>query len=652
MISCGADDLLRRGRVKGHRAQRARAQIGAVEVLARRTAVENVQRQVLVVFARIAEEFVAVRKQVLGIAGGITPVAAVAQRVRHDDVGAAAQKGFRARKIGGAHETEGVLPFGKFDRVGAEQEHAQALVLFEQRACLFCRVRKVEGDAHPPERVVKLLAAAAADLAEHFEDLVVDQRARLALERARVRAPARRKEHRRRKFVRALHFQTYARGEVFHRLVHRLTYNAAKRGGVEVVEQDDGALREAGENGRGKEGTLVRRIDVRAQGVDDHFGRDVRKIPLARVLVQVASRVGRQDDDGVFEGDLLVVMEIAAAAAFEDLQKELDDERVCLFDLVEQEDALGVALDERGHDAGLGLLIRAVDAVEGGERDLVVGVCAHVQPQEGAAQRRRGSLGEEGLSHARRPRKQAHRTRAGTRAFRAHVRFHVEDGGNKGVDRMVLPRDLFVQRRSELFQPRGELRERRGRFRRRRTLRFLFAFRGRLLRPLSAFGGGTVRAALSVHVFGHFVLFVLFVLCLLYVPILVKADFRFFVFAVIRDGFLVRQLFRAVHEHDRDAAQGFLVEFFHQETDEHLAKGVRLHRLRHRDGAEDRKGVVAQGNVLHLLVQPLRDPCDGIAVILKFVRKKPVCVEQDVCFFRVHVSRPLEFCRFTIFYHA
>ena len=124
---------------------------------------------------------------------------------------------------------------------------------------------------------------------------------------------------------------------------------------------------------------------------------------VAALFEEACPDVGRHDDDAVLEIDR-VAERVGQLAVFKNLQQDVVDVRVCLFDLVEQQDGVRVALDLLGQ-----LPTFFVPDVARGRADqlrdrVLLHVLGHVEPDHGvvAAEQERGQrLGHLGLADAR-----------------------------------------------------------------------------------------------------------------------------------------------------------------------------------------------------------------------------------------------------------
>ena len=154
--------------------------------------------------------------------------------------------------------------------------------------------------------------------------------------------------------------------------------------------------------------------------------------------------VARHDDDGVGEIDL-ATLTISQAAFVEDLQQDVEDIRVSLLNLVEEDDGVGPATDglselatlviahvsrRRAHELAHSELLHVLAHVEGDERIL------------GTKEELRERLGELGLAHARGTQEDERTTRT-TRVLER--RAAAADGARHGAHGLLLADDALVE---------------------------------------------------------------------------------------------------------------------------------------------------------------------------------------------------------------
>lgn len=86
--------------------------------------------------------------------------------------------------------------------------------------------------------------------------------------------------------------------------------------------------------------------------LDRHFHFNVGAAAFGEALDVLAAEVAGHGDDCVAEVDGAAVA-VGEAAVVEDLEEDVKDVAVCLFDFVEQDDAVGAAVDRLGETTAL-----------------------------------------------------------------------------------------------------------------------------------------------------------------------------------------------------------------------------------------------------------------------------------------------------------
>ena len=173
--------------------------------------------------------------------------------------------------------------------------------------------------------------------------------------------------------------------------------------GAQVVEHEKKTGGQAGTDGGGEIGLLGGRIQVGHEGAQNALPGKRGQASGRRLLVELPSGVGGEDDHGVAEIDIFVRKIVVQTASVQNLQEKLNGVAVGFFDLVDQEQTAGMFLNKSGEHTRLGVL------EAGGETDevqmgLMVGIGAHIQLLVRQVQGRGGALGHEGLADAGRTR--------------------------------------------------------------------------------------------------------------------------------------------------------------------------------------------------------------------------------------------------------
>ena len=122
-----------------------------------------------------------------------------------------------------------------------------------------------------------------------------------------------------------------------------------------------------------------------------------------RLRDRVGAEVGRHDDDGVLEVDL-AALSVGQLAVLQDLEERVEDVRVGLLDLVEQDDGERLAAHLLGELAALFEADVAGRRTEQSRHRVLLAVLGHVEADERvlvAEQELGERLGELGLSDAR-----------------------------------------------------------------------------------------------------------------------------------------------------------------------------------------------------------------------------------------------------------
>ena len=163
---------------------------------------------------------------------------------------------------------------------------------------------------------------------------------------------------------------------------------------------------------------------------------------------ELRTDVGGQDDHGVLEVDR-AALGVGQAAVVEQLEQHVEDVVVGLFDLVEEDDAIGLAAHRLGELAAL-----LVADVAGGSADqpgnrVLLHVLRHVDAHQvvfAVEERLREGLGELGLADARGAQEEERSDRP-ARILDARARAQHRVGHR--LHRLVLADDALVQNRVE-----------------------------------------------------------------------------------------------------------------------------------------------------------------------------------------------------------
>ena len=154
--------------------------------------------------------------------------------------------------------------------------------------------------------------------------------------------------------------------------------------------------------------------------------------------------VARHDDDDVAEVDG-APLGVGQPAVFEDLQQDVEDVGVRLFDLVEQHDAVGLAAHDLGELAALFVADVAGRRADQARHGVLFHVLAHVELHEHVfvAEEELGQgAGELGLAHARRAQEDE---RAGRPLGVFEARARAADGLGDGAHGDVLADEALVE---------------------------------------------------------------------------------------------------------------------------------------------------------------------------------------------------------------
>ncbi len=329
--------------------------------------------------------------------------------VQHDQVDAALGKdvenliGIRRRAPFHLVHKLGVKACDK--RITDEQDDRAALFP-EQAVGVLAGILAIDLDRHGLDGAEYLVHVVVGKELAGLEDLVLEKRLGLGLDRSGVGVGAFTHDQRQRNRV-AEHetraVLAFEQGRHPHQL---LAGDAGQIVHAQAVEQDRVAGSHSRADSRRKKRRLGTRVDIAAQGVEDGAAvkRCVGLMHAGRVfvLVELAADVGRENDNGVAEFDVFFAVFVLQPAGIENLQKKLDRGRVRLFDLVEEQHGIRVPLHEVGQCAGLGVLVeaRAADQRSGLVRE---GIATHVEALEGAVEVARTQLREVCLAHSRRP---------------------------------------------------------------------------------------------------------------------------------------------------------------------------------------------------------------------------------------------------------
>ena len=166
--------------------------------------------------------------------------------------------------------------------------------------------------------------------------------------------------------------------------------------------------------------------------------------PFGQMAERLGAEIGSQHDEGLFEIDL-PALAIGQDAVIEDLQQDVEDLWMRLFDLVKQDHLIGPPADGFGQHAafviadiarrradqtGDGVLFHEFRHVDAHHRLVVI--------KEVFRQR----LGQFGLAHAGRPEEQEAAQRT---AFVLQTGARTAHGAADGADRLMLTDDAFAK---------------------------------------------------------------------------------------------------------------------------------------------------------------------------------------------------------------
>ncbi len=110
--------------------------------------------------------------------------------------------------------------------------------------------------------------------------------------------------------------------------------------------------------------------------------------------------IGGHDQDGVAEIDRLAVM-VGQLSVIHDLQKDVEQVRMCLLDLVEQEHAVRMLVDRVGQQAALVVSDIARRSADQAADRMALHIFGHVEPLQRNSHDRGELAGDLGLADAR-----------------------------------------------------------------------------------------------------------------------------------------------------------------------------------------------------------------------------------------------------------